>query len=44
MKFVESKLDEFGLTMSDVYKVITDNGSNMIKAFSKYEGNFNNSL
>jgi len=31
------KLAEFGLTMDDIYKVVTDNGSNMVKAFSRYE-------
>jgi len=41
---LQLKLNEFGLTMNDLYKVVTDNGSNMIKAFSKYEGNFYNIL
>lgn len=37
---LELKLNEFGLTTNDLFKIVTDNGSNMVKAFSKYEGKF----
>jgi len=37
---VKKKLAMFGLTLSDIVAIITDNGSNVVKAFNEYQGNF----
>jgi hypothetical protein len=39
-KAVEEKLATMGLSFNDIFAIVTDNGSNVIKGFDNFQGNF----